>query len=154
MCAGRLSVSRGTMVCHLSATSSTVRLCGRILILVGPSWPVFGTGGIGDCVKDGSPIIPISLVSPSSPLAPDPWTDVENFLEEVTLYRPTVGDFCPKNCDFVGRLASLLVSQSNDIVVQILDTLFNGTDQKLFGRVQQSKKRQEVNDSRVGHHVG
>ena len=96
--------------------------------------------GVGNCVKDGSSVISISLVSPLSSLASDSWADVENFLEEVTLYCPAVGDFCPKDCDFVSCLASLLVSQPSNIVVQVLDTSFNGTNQKLFGQVQQSKK--------------
>ena len=98
------------MVCHLSATSSTVRLYGQILILAGPPWLIFRTDGIGDCVKDGSSIISMSLVSPSSPLVLDSWADVENFLEEVTLDRPTVGNFCSKDCNLIGRLASLLIS--------------------------------------------
>ena len=115
--------------------SSMVRLYGRILILMCPPWSILGTGGIGDCVKDGSSIISIPLVSPSSPLTPDSWTDVENFLEKVTLDRPTVGDFCPKDCNFVSRLASFLVSQSDDFVVQVLDASFNRADQKLFSRV-------------------
>ena len=139
MCAGRLSVSCGTIVCHLLATSSTVRLYGRILILAGPPWSIFGLDGIGDCMKDGSAVIPMSLVSPSSSLVPGSWADVENFLEEITLDCPTVGDFCTKDRDFVSRLAPLLVSQTNDVVVQVLDTSFNGTNQKLFGRVQQSQ---------------
>ena len=136
MCAGRLSVSRGKMVCHLSATSSTVRLCGRILILVGPPWPVFGTGGIGDCVKDGSPIIPMSLVSPSSSLVSDSRADVENFLEEITLDCPTIGDLCSKYRDLVGCAATLFVPQTDDLVVQVLDASFKRANQELFSCVQ------------------
>ena len=139
MCAGRLSVSRGTIVCHLSATSSTVRLYGQILILVDPSWAIFGSCGVGDCMKDGSPVISMSLVSSLSSLVSDPWTDVENFLEKITLDCPTVGNFCSKDRDFVDHLVPLLVSQPNDVVVQILDASFNRTNQKLFGWVQQSQ---------------
>ena len=136
MCAGRLSVSRGTIVCHLSATSSIVRLYGQILILVAPSWAIFGSCGVGDCMEDGSTVMSMSLVSSSTSLVPDPWTDVENFLEEITLDRPTVGDFCSKDCDLVGRLVPFLVSQSHDVVMQILDASSDRTDQKLFGWVQ------------------
>ena len=136
MCAGRLSVSRGMIVCHLSATSSTVRLYGRILILVGPPWLIFGTDGIGDCVKDGPPIISMSLVSPSSSLVPDSWADVENFLEEVTLDCPAIGDFCSKYHDLVGCAAPFFVPQTDDLVVQVLDASFNGANQELFGWVQ------------------
>ena len=113
-----------------------VRLCGRILILAGPPWSIFGPNGIGDCVKDGSAVIPMSLVSPSNSLISDSWADIENLLEEITLDRPTVGNFCAKDRNFVGRLVPLLVSQAGDVVVQVLDASFNGTDQKLFGRVQ------------------
>ena len=90
-------------------------------------------------MEDGSPIVSLSLVSSPTSLVSDPWTDVENFLEKVTLDRPTVGDFCSKNCDLVGRLVPLLISQSHDVVVQILDASFDRTDQKLFGWVQQSQ---------------
>ena len=87
-------------------------------------------------MEDGSAIMSTSLVSSSSALVSDPWTDVENFLEKIALDRPTVGDFCSKDCDLVGRLVPLLVSQSHNVVVQILDASFDRTDQKLFGRVQ------------------
>jgi hypothetical protein len=89
---------------------------------------IFGPDGIGDCVKDGSAVMPMSLVSPSSSLVLDPWADVENFLEEITLDCPTVGDFCSNDRDLVGRLVPLLVSQSNDVVVQVLDASFKRTN--------------------------
>ena len=86
-------------------------------------------------MEDGSTIMSLSLVSSSTSLVSDPWTDVENFLEKIALDCSTVGDFCSKDCDLVGRLIPLLVSQSHDVVVQILDASFDRTDQKLFGQV-------------------
>ena len=92
-------------------------------------------------MKDGSPIVPMSLVSPSSSLVLDSRADVENFLEEVTLDCPTIGDFCSKYRDLVGCAASFFVPQTDDLVVQVLDALFNGANQELFGWVQQSQKQ-------------
>ena len=99
------------------------------------------TDGIGDCMKDGSPIIPMSLVSPSSSLVSDSRADVENFLEEITLDCPTIGDLCLKYRDLVGCAATLFIPQTDDLVVQVLDASFNGANQELFGWVQQSQKR-------------
>ena len=123
------------MVSHLSATSSMVRLCGQMVILVRPPWLILGAMCVGDCVEYGSSVIPMSLVSPPSSLILDSWADVDDFLEEVRLYGPTVGNFCPDYCNFVGHLASLFVPQSDNVVMQVLDTAFNRTNQKLFGWV-------------------
>ena len=87
-------------------------------------------------MKDGSPIVPMSLVSPSSSLVLDSRADVENFLEEVTLDCPTIGDFCSKYCYFVGGAAPFFVPQTDDLVVQVLDAPLNGTNQELFSWVQ------------------
>ena len=97
------------MVFHLSAMSSTVRLYGRVVILVRPPWLILGASGICDCVEYGSSIMSAPLVSPSKSLVPNSQTDVDNFLEKVTLYCPTVGDLCPKDGNLISRLASLLV---------------------------------------------
>jgi hypothetical protein len=87
-------------------------------------------------MKEGSPVISASLVSPSISLASDSWTDIENFLEEVTLDRPTIGDFCSKHCYFVAGAAPFLVPQTNDFIVQVLDASFDRTNQELFSWVQ------------------
>ena len=87
-------------------------------------------------MKEGSSVISASLVSPSSSLVSNPWTDIENFLEEIALDRPTVGDFCSKYCYFVGGAAPFFVPQTDDFVVQVLDASLNGTNQELFGWVQ------------------
>ena len=87
-------------------------------------------------MKEGSSVISASLVSPSSSLVSDSWTDIENFLEEVTLDHPTVGDFCSKYCYLVGGAAPFFVPQTDDFVMQVLDASLNGTNQKLFGWVQ------------------
>ena len=57
-----------------------VRLYGRVLILVCPSRTILGSDGIGNCVKDGSPIVSVPLVSASSSLISDSGTDVDDFL--------------------------------------------------------------------------
>ena len=87
-------------------------------------------------MKEGSPVISASLVSPSISLMSDSQADVENFLEEVTLDCPTVGDFCPKDCYFVGGAAPFFVPQTDDLVMQVLDASLKGTNQELFGWVQ------------------
>ena len=92
-------------------------------------------------MKDGSAVISVSLVSSSRSLVSDSWADVENFLEEITLDCPTIGDLCSKYCDLVGCAATLFVPQMDDLVVQVLDASFNGANQELFGWVQQSQKR-------------
>ena len=125
----------GTIFSHRSATSSMVRLCGRMHVLVTPPWLVLGSWCVGNCVKYGSSIISSCLVSPSASLTSDPWADVEYFLEEVTLYSSGVGDFCPEYCDLVSCIAPFVVPQSGDFVVQVLDTSFDRTDQELFGRI-------------------
>ena len=79
-------------------------------------------------MKEGSSVISAPLVSPSSSLVSDSWTDIENFLEEVTLDRPTVGDFCSKYCYLVGGAAPFFVPQTDDFVVQVLDASLNGTN--------------------------
>ena len=87
-------------------------------------------------MKDGSPVISASLVSPSVSLISDSRTDVENFLEEVTLDCPTVGNLRPKDCYFVGGAAPFFVPQTDDLVVQVLDTSLKGANQELFSWVQ------------------
>ena len=87
-------------------------------------------------MKDGSPIVSLSLVSSSISLVSDSWTDIEDFLEEIALNRPTVGDFCSKYCYLVGGAAPFFVPQTGDLVVQVLDASLNGTNQELFSWVQ------------------
>ena len=84
-------------------------------------------------MKEGSSVIPITLVRPSSSLASNPWADVKNFLEEVTLDCPAVGNFRSKYRYLVGGAAPFFVPQTDDFVVQVLDASLNGTNQKLFG---------------------
>ena len=104
---------RRTIFSHLSATSSMVRLCSQVVILVMPPWLVLRALCVGNCVENGTSIIPPCLVSPSASLVSDPWADVKYFLEEVTLYGSTVGNFCPDHCDFIGCMAPLFVPQSD-----------------------------------------
>ena len=100
-----------------------------------PPWSVLRVLCVGNCVENGTSIIPPCLVSPSASLVSDPWADIEDFLEEIGLYGSAVGDFCPDYCDFVSCVAPFFIPQSDDLVVQVLDTAFNKTDQELFGRV-------------------
>ena len=79
-------------------------------------------------------------MSPLASLISDSWADVKDFLEEVTLYGSAVGNLCPDYGDLVGCVVPFFVPQSDDFIVQVLDTLLNGTDQELFSRIQQSEE--------------
>ena len=72
-----------------------VRLYSHMVIFVVPPWLIVGTLCVGDGLKDGSSVVSPSLVSPSVSLVPDPWANVKDFLEEVSLYGSTIGNFCP-----------------------------------------------------------
>ena len=73
-------MDHGTMFSHRSATSSTVRLYGRVRVLIVPPWLILGSLGVGNGVENGSSIMSSCLVSPSTSLVSDSWADVKYFL--------------------------------------------------------------------------